>query len=534
MQRRRYLAVCGTAAAGLLAGCNQTAAPPADSQETVDGPAQFNNILINAPQEAAIDSEVSMTVSARNYGGQTGTYTDRLVAVDGDSDFAQDISIGNIPSGQTGEVEVNVPVRGAGEYRFELEEAGVAASVAVTAEAVEPGQMVDVGNNLQLTFTDVSFREGVYYRYVAESGYTKDMFTGGGGNSVLGVFRAKMKNSGSQPTRILPEKFSVDGGQIHATIDGKPLGTIEGLDGQPLLGSPIESGETVNGWVLASIPRETILNQGIGVGWSLKAGGGGRPDRVWSFPPRALAEFALVDFTMPDRPQRGRLEGTVTVRNVGQTGGTFTGLAEFNMKGRGWSPAAYPTGDVESGATKTFSFTQSWPFTQETVWRVIPFGASEHRRRITGGSQRLSFGDSTAAIDNSTVTVSNPRFMRTYGFTATESTEGGTSQQVTKQREPPEGRKFLFIDVTVTAGAAGGNTPQPDTFRAKVGDQNYQQYTGPNPTQPDVSLYSGMNNPDAGQEASGVLIFAVPADAQNASVQYREEFGGLTSDIVWS
>lgn len=525
--------MCGTAAAGLLAGCNESSQPPANSQETVEGPAQFNNVLINAPQEAAIDSEVTMTISARNYGGQTGTYTDRLVAVDGDSDFAQDISISDVASGQTGEVEVNAPVRSAGEYRFKLEEAEVFASVTVTAEAVEPGQMADVGNNLQLGFQDVSFVEGVYYRYVDRVGYTKDMFTGSDGKTMLGVFRAKMKNTGSQPTRILPEKFSVTEGTVHATVDGKPLTTVEGIDGKPLLGSPIESGETVDGWVLASIPRESIMNQGVGIGWSLRAGGGGRPDNVWSFPPRALPEFGIIDFNMPDSPQNGRLEGTITVRNIGQTDGTFAGLAEFNMKGRGWTPAAYPNGDIASGATKTFSFTYSWPFTQETVWRVVPFTEPEHRRDITGGSQRLSYGESTAAVDNSTVTVGNPRFLRSYGFTATESSSNGTSQQVTKQREPPQGQKFLFVDVTVTAGSEGGQTPQPDTFRAKVGDQTFEQYAGPNPTKPDVSLYNGMNNPEAAQEASGVLIFTVPADAQNASVQYREEFGSLTSDIVW-
>lgn len=532
MQRRRYLAVCGTAAAGLLAGCNQTQAPPGDSNETVDGPAKFNDIIINAPQEAAIGSEVTMTVSARNYGGESGTYTDRIVTVDGDTDFSQDININNVPSGKTGKVEVKAPVNSAGEYRFKLEDAEVFASVTVTAEAVAPGQMADVGGNLQLTFSDVSFIDGVYYRYVDQVGYTKEMFTGPSGR-VLGVFRAKMKNSGSQPTRILPEKFSIENGEVHATIDGKPLTTVESVKGKPLLGSPIESGQTVDGWVLASVDRNQVLNNGVGIGWSLKAGGGDRPDRVWSFPPRALPEFGLVDFSMPDSPTNGRLEGTVTVRNIGQVDGQFVGQAEFNMKGRGWTPASYPTGSIASGATKTFSFTYGWPYTQETVWRIAPFRAVEHRRKITGGTQRLSYGESTAAVDNSTVTISNPRFRQSYGFTATESSADGTPREVTKTRQPPNGRKFLFVDITVTAGQKGGQTPAPSSFRAVVDGQNYQQYSGPKPTQPNVSLYGGMSNPKEGQKASGSLIFTVPSGASNANLQYKEEFGTLTSDIVW-
>ena len=493
----------------------------------------FNNIIINAPQEAAIGSEVTMTVSARNYGGQAGTYTDRLVTVDGDTDFAKDININQVPSGKTGRVEVKVPVNSAGEYRFKLEEAEVFASVTVTADAVEVGKMADVGGNLQLGFSDVSFTEGVYYRYVDDVGYTKEMFTGPE-DRVLGVFRAKMKNAGSQPTRILPEKFSIENGTVHATIDGKPLTTVESVDGKPLLGSPIEAGQTVEGWVLASVGREQVLTKGVGIGWSLQAGGGGGPDRVWSFPPRALPKFGVVDFSMPSSPQNGRLEGTLTVRNIGQIGGEFMGQAEFNMKGRGWTPAAFPRGNIASGATKTFSFTYAWPYVQETVWRVAPFTDVEYRRRIKGGPQRHSYGESTAAVDNSTVTISKPRFLSSYKFTATESSASGTSRQVTKTRQPPSGRKFLFVDITVTAGRKGGQTPDPNSFNAIVDGKSYGQYAGPKPTDPNVSLYSGMSNPKKGQKESGTLVFTVPAGASNASVQYKEQFGTLTSDIVWS
>ncbi|MFD1512611.1 hypothetical protein [Halomarina rubra] len=534
MQRRRYLALCGTAAAGLLAGCNEGPGGNSDSanqQGTVEGPAQFNNVLINAPQQAAIGSEVEMTITARNFGGETGSYTDRIVTVDGDTDFAQDVSIGDVPAGQTGETTVKAKVNSAGDYRFKLEEAEVFTTVQVTAEAVELGKMVDVGNNLQLTFTDASFQNGVYYRYVDNVGYTTDMFTGQQGNKyILGVFRAKMKNAGSQETLILPDQFKIDGGTVHATIDGKPLTTVEGLDGKPLLGSPIKSGETIDGWVLASIPVENVNKNGVDIGWALNKNSDS-PDRLWSFPPRALPDWQQLEFRLSEKSSDGMLSGEVTIRNQGQVEGTFYGLAEFHYKGIGWEPGAYPTGTIAPGATKTFSFEYAWPYVQQTEWRVQPFEGK--RQIVEGGPQSLSYGDQTLGIDGSQIRLSNPRLMNSYGYTATDSSNSGTSQQVTKRREAGQGKRFLFVDVEATVGTEGGQVPMPSTFVAEAGGSTAKPFTGPTPTDPDVSFYSGANGGKKGDKSKGTLVFVVPASASNPTVTYKEDFNLRTTEISW-
>ncbi|MFC5969790.1 hypothetical protein ACFPYI_00455 [Halomarina salina] len=530
MQRRRYLAVCGTAAAGLLAGCNQTGGSSPGNNETVEGEAQFNNIIINAPQQAPIGSEVTMTISARNFGGQTGTYEDRIVTSNGDTDFAQDISITDVQSGQTGEVEVNAPVNGAGEYRFTLEEAEVSATVNVTAEAVEIGKMVDVGNNLQLTFTDASFRGGVYYRYVDNVGWTTDMFAPGESGRTLAVFKGKMKNTGSQETVIRPERFSVTEGTVFNNLDGKPLSTVESVEGQSLIGSPIKGGQTVEGWVLASVPKNQVQQNGVGVGWSLNAQGGG-PDRVWSFPPRALPTWQQLEFRLSDRPDNGQITGEITVRNAGQVESTFYGLAEFHYQGVGWVPAAYPSGTVAPGATKTFTFDYGWPYIQQMEWRIQPF--PDTRRMVEAGPLTLDYGQETYGIDESTVTVSNPRFMQRYSYSATQSS-GGENNQVTKQREASGGKKFLFVDVKATVGKEGGQVPLPDSFVVKAGESNIKPFVGPTPTNPDVSFYSGANGGKQGDTSTGVLVFEVPSSVSRPAVNYHEEFRELTSDITWN
>ena len=531
MQRRRYLAVCGTAAAGILAGCNQTGQSSPGSNGTVDGPAQFNNIIIQAPQKAPIGSEVTMTITARNNGGETGTFQDRITTAAGDTDFAQDISIENIKPGQTGQTKVKAPVSGAGEYRFELQDSGVTASVQVTAQAVEIGKMVDVGNNLQLTFTDASFHGGVYYRYVDDVGWTTDMFAPEESGRTLGVFKAKMKNNGSQPTAIVPDRFSVTEGSVVATIDGKPLSTVESIEGKPLIGTNIEPGQTLEGWVLTTVPEDRVQKNGIGVGWSLNTSGGGGPDRVWSFPPRALPSWQQLEFRLSDRPDNGLITGEVTIRNSGQVEGTFYGLAEFHYRGVGWVPGAYPSGTIAPGATKTFTFDYAWPYTQQMEWRVQPFPGK--RNMVEAGPITLSYGQETYGVDGSKIQLSNPRFMSSYGYQATESSAGGSNQQVTKQRQAGSGKKFLFVDVTATVGKDGGRVPTANAFVAKAGNSTVKPFVGPDPTNPDVSFYSGASNGKKGQTSKGVLVYEVPSNVSNVSVNYTEEVREKTSDITW-
>ncbi|RRJ28158.1 hypothetical protein [Halocatena pleomorpha] len=73
MNRRVYLAaVSGFGPTG-LAGCSMLSINSNEKSTTpkptiVDGPAQFTNYKIEPPENATVDTPVSVTVSAFNYG----------------------------------------------------------------------------------------------------------------------------------------------------------------------------------------------------------------------------------------------------------------------------------------------------------------------------------------------------------------------------------------------------------------------------------------------------------------------------------
>ena len=265
MKRRRFLALCGVGTSGALAGCSGDSRPSAPSRKrtTVAGPAKFGDVIIQTANSAGVGQRVTLTVSAFNYGGETGTFTDRLVAVEGGIDLATDVRIADVPSGERGRATIDMRFDGAGRYRFRLADADVYASVTVVGERAEPGEPLTVGH-LRLSVSNVDYETDLFYRFDDGSRSVTDL-VGASPEEALAVVRGTVKNVGDRPAVFDPSAFSVAGGEFLTEVDGRPLDTVR-IDGRPLAGARVASGSAVSGWILLRLRRDRAL-AGPELGW---------------------------------------------------------------------------------------------------------------------------------------------------------------------------------------------------------------------------------------------------------------------------
>ncbi len=548
MKRRRFLALCGVGTAGALAGCGEDARPsvPAQRLTTVAGPAKFGDVIIQTDGSADVDSPVTVTVSAYNYGGETGTFTDRLVSVDGGIDLATDVRIADVPSGERGHTSIETSFENAGRYRFHLEEADVYGTVNVAGETAELGEALRVGP-FEVTLSEVTYEPNLFYRYRVGSRDVTEL-VGATPNEALAVVRGTVENVGTQQAVFDPSVLSVQNGEVLADAGGENLSTVR-VDGRPVVGQRLPPGESMKGWLLLRLDRSRA-RAGPSLGWQADGNPDSAPEKQWALPAAdPFPEFELVAFDVPGSQSVGRVPYEVRVHNSGDVAGTYRGAIHYRTDGWGWQPAGVQEAYLEPGASRTFTGRTRWPYVDPATWRVVPF---HEKRDVTFEPLSVPFGEKVPIADASTVRVRNPRFIDSYVYEVTvvetpeqpvygaNNTTGSTEpverteRRVRTPRDAGDG-KFLLVDIETRAGSDGGRIAQEDAFSVLVGGRTFDVDQAHQPVAPDVEFFDAGEDTRYGELFRGTLMFGVPSGARlsDVAVRYREEYEDVAVEATW-
>lgn len=389
IDRRTWLAAGGTALVSLTAGCNSGGSSDGEDSNSDDAdggtgeagtdsptaePAAFTDVTLDVPSSATVREELSVTVSATNTGGRTGTYLDTLRLVEGSRDLEREIEIPEIAPGETGTVEETVTFEFRDEYVFGLAEAEATASVEPEPLRRTVGESLDVRENLRLTLEEVGFEETLLAR-IGERGYFVDESGYGVYHTppeeVFALLDFSLENTGSEgdtlpfasvagPTDAVVERVSFEDDYRLASIEYG-----EADETQPLVVDEertLDPGQTVRGWVLLRVPRAEARN---GITLRYQANAEATPPEAeftampesgeFSFPSFELVETQIEDTTIERDTD---MEVTFTVRNTGDGPGTFGGVLQYNLDRWIQERTAQPnvfTRTIPAGETATFT-----------------------------------------------------------------------------------------------------------------------------------------------------------------------------------
>jgi len=545
MNRRQYLALCGVSASGPLAGCTAfwegSGDGTAPDRTTVDGPAQFDDVVVQVPGNATIGEEATVRVSVYNYGSEAGTFEDTLRLVEGGGSASKRVEIPEIPPGERKHVDLRLSFGGVGRYRLRLENAGVFVTTEVTAEEASPGEALELGE-FRVTAESVRFESGLFYEYAAD-GRGRELIDPDPGN-LLAVVRATVENRAGGDRTFDPSSLSVTDGALHAdSVD--ELRGVTSVRGTSLAGTTVGTDESLDGWLVADVDADTARSDGLTLGW--QADEADTPfEKRWTFPaPDALAEFAVESFEVPRRTTAGRVEATATIRNEGDASGTFRGSIDRRADGSGWTSVALPEFTLSPGDSRQVAVTTTWPYVDWTEWRIRPF----HEKRETDYDPlTVPFGQRVPTAEASTLVVRNPRIVDSYVYETTvevpvsdpfgNTTETSATRVEERTRTPsdPGEGAFLFVDVEAVAGRADGRVPEEGRFVAAVDGREYDTDHAHRPIRPRATYFDSPGEGSRQGEAfRGTLVFGVPAGTTqgDVSVRYRESYRKRTVAATW-
>ncbi len=514
---------------------------------TVAGPAQFGDVVVQSLGGVTVDETATLTVSAFNYGSEPGTFTDRLVAIEGGLDFATDVRIESVAAGERGSQEVDLTFDSAGRYRFRLEGADVFATVNVAGETAELGEPLTVGP-LEVTFSEVAYEPDLFYQYKERSRTITDlMWTAP--SQALAVVRGTVKNVGDQQAALDPATLSVQDGEVLVEVEGEDLSAIR-VDGRPLVGRAVAPGASATGWVVVELTRNRALG-GPALGWQTDGDLDSAPEKQWSLPAAdPFPEFELEAFEVPQQQSVGTVNYELRVRNVSEVGGTYRGAVHYRTEGWGWRPSSVQEAYLEPGASRTFTGRTRWPFVDPARWRALPF---EAKRDVTFEPLTVPFGEQVTIADGSTAVVRNPRFIDSYEYevTVTETpqtpapggnnTSGGPTEPVERvvrrtQRPADVGDgKFLLVDVATRAGRDDARVAQEDSFDVVVDGTTYEVDHAHQSVAPRIRYFDVSGDTRYGQLFRGTLMYGVPSRASlnTLSVRYREDYHNTSVQATW-
>lgn len=503
--KRRQLLVTGTAGlTTVLSGCGALGGDgdgsatdtPADGNESRDtatatatetptGPAEFEEVTLSAPDGVTIDSEFSLTVTATNVGGETGSYegTVQMAAESQESStesgettsFETSFTIEDVAPGETGETEITVPAFATvDDYEFSLVDADASTTVRPDAETVAVGETLTVGEDLAVTVDDVAVQESVFYPTSRSSGlstYDEVASFGAPSGHVLAVVTVTAENTGTETTSAGRGTIGINGAEWYGDGEGTPRALLGRADSRFYDGGlpDIAPSESATGYYLAKVPRETARGT-IEVTGQVD-GTGTLPERVWAAEPdgdeRALPDLTLQSVETPDTTALGRdYEFTVTVANEGDAAGMVRSVVQWDADGT-WAQLTTAdsrtdldvdrgTGGVissqlEAGASTEITLSSFSAYNSQYTYRIQPFG---DEWQTDFQAAQLSMGERLKSTANTNLVVSDLRTQDT--VTAYDDWD-----EELFEAQPDDGNQFVAVQFRFAQRVEGGYASAP-------------------------------------------------------------------------
>lgn len=537
-----------------MAGCNtlfgDTSSGSGTPQPTiVEGPAQFTDFKIEIPTKATVDTTVPVTISAFNYGSQSGSFSGAITTIEGASIVSKGIDLNGVESGKRGETTVDLSFSDADEYvlavsgdppvqtstdgygtptRTQPMDPKAKTSVTINTKTAAVGESFDLASPLRVTLTDVTYRQGLYYKYSSGWGEkTTDLFSTTN-DKTLALLRLDVENTGTESASFGPEPFTVSDGALYTELRGTSLSSAIDIKGEPLNGTTVQAGQRISGWFLAQLSKKRA-KKGAVVGWQRDASKT-TPERAWNVKPAELPSFSLEQWKLDEKQTIGKYSNTITVKNTSSTKGKFRGIVDHKMSDEGqnaWSPFEKISATISPGKSKTFTLKKTWTYTGTFDYRVRPFGTT---KTVKFMSEKLSFGERTE-VPGGTISVSDFQTHPTY---TTENLGGSETHK------PDDGAMFAFAYVEFIPNSNNSDMPHDGDFSVRVKNKTYSEsggLRGPMTAPIDGSFYyATTTQAQSGKPWSGWVSFDVPANvsASNATVVLSKEYNnGRTSGAEW-
>lgn len=572
MNRREYLIAFGAAGACGLAGCNAFGGSTTSSSATprptlVNGPAQFTNFEIETAGDTTVDKTVPVTVSAFNYGTQSGDFSGIITAVEGAGRVSKRVELTDVKSGRRAETTVDLSIAIADEYVLGIFNAAAMPTVtetetwgtetgtrtlsaepdATTRLAVGPqtapvGKPFELTSSLRVTLTDVEYRQGVYYhRSLGWGEETTDLYSTSS-DKTLALLRFEVENTGSEGVSFGPEPFTVSDGVLYTDIREHSLDSIIDIEGNPFVGTGYQSGvvvkagQRIRGWFLAHVSKKQA-KEGTVIGWQRDAHKT-TPERAWTVEPTQLPSFSLEKWSLDTEQVPGKYPHRISIKNAGAAKGTFRGILENKRTDEGqnaWSPFKTFSGSIPPGKSKTFEITSSWPYINSLEYRVRPFDTT---RSVTFQIPKLSFGEKVTTPGGA-VRVSKVQTSPSYKIEA-DYTDTGT-----KTYKPEDGAAFVFAYVEFIPGSGDSTLmPNQEHFSLRAKGETYPEsgsLSGPMIAPVSGRFYEKTYDENvirAGKPWAGWVSFDVPASVNVSDVtvvmEKKYHGDGLISTAEWS
>jgi Telomeric repeat-binding factor 2. len=366
MNRRRFVALAGSATITGLAGCsggnNETPDNGPDTTateepldiETSDGPAEFAvyDAAWADAEDVTVDNGGKVDLLIGNRGGEPGQFSGRLVVeslVSSEATFlgaalsSVDEEIG---SGEAVTVtSETVTPEYSGEYEATVgNEDGERLPIADGADAellVTPHQGTGddsflVKDGLRLSVKNVQFEQGLHYdTRVSTFMGSKERVSliSAQSDQTLVLVHAAVENAGNSTTTVNADWFKF-GGESPVNIGNG----VRDLDTDQLDGVEVNSGSRVEGWLLFRAPRDSLGEANLKVFRDPKSPAA---DAVWELDVGDVEfpQFELEGMDVPDQYDDDVPEHDLdfTIRNTGDGVGTFRGALQWREEGEsGW------------------------------------------------------------------------------------------------------------------------------------------------------------------------------------------------------
>lgn len=575
MKRRTFLRVGGLSSAALLAGCGNdggdTSSPTGDgasegtetsastaeetgiggetstgletnadndsvadadetSAGTETGPANFSNVSLTGPSNVTVGEDFALPVSVSNVGGENGTYQSYLTIAEGSSNLNRSVEVAGVEPGADGQSEVGtLNFTTADTYTFTVKGADTTHTVTVDPISKSLGESFTLDDGLAVTVQEVAFQQAMFYTTEVRGGIfaeprTVTRLLPAPSDSTLVVLRLAIENTGTGSATIGTDSLQVPQGSLYSEFESRiGLDAAKNIEGTPLTGVDVEPAQQTQGWMLAQIPRSVATGE-FGVRYQRDASDT-PPEVRWAVPPqggskRSLPQFSLQTFEVPETAEVGRDKPiSITIANNGDGAGRFRGIVQYRVsESEDWQSGGITlTGDIEAGATKTFTPPINYEYTNILDLRVQSYDSA---RTIEFVPATQSFGNSYTTPSGVTITVSNIQASDSYRYEGYDEPETATEQN-----------HFILAQISTEVVEQEVNQVLSSDFAFVRDSETYERIdidgSIVSPVEGDDFDRSGD---DQGAVNTGWIVFSVPQEytADGAVVRWSDEDGAVS------
>jgi len=515
MDRRKYLGVAGTLGITSVAGCGGKL-----KAATRSGPPHFEEVELTGPDEVTVGEEFSLTVSAKNTGGESGDFTNTLTVGEGvfqaNSNIRiKDIGVTKSESANVGPIQMGYT----GEYKFRITDYGASHTVSVMTNQLATSSPFALEDGPKITISDISFHPTLNYTTPDET----ELLTPHDGR-IFAKIQLSVENRGDSDLYVSADSFDVPGGEMITEIGSysTSLRDIQ-TSGLPLSTESVNPGGSKSGWIIAEVANEDA-KQGLSIEWNRNSGTSS-PEVRWDHGSAKIPTFEISSVEFPNEVEVGSTAtGTATIENTGNGAGTFRGVLERrNLGDSEWQQLETISLDIDAGSSTTWSTEISEPY----------LGPSEYRLRPNNAIQTIDFVHATRSFEESYTTPDGGKItldvggMNFNGFSDSYTYDSYGDSTVSAD----SGRKFLFVHVTIeNVGSEMLYYPGTEDFEALTNENSYPTTKGEGYfTTEFVSPVSGTEynygrTAEPGETESGWILFEVLDDVSvdDLTIRYTQ------------